>query len=62
MIALATSQLIDTIIFSYGALYGTVHSVGSIIVVSYLVKLAAIACTAPFITVSHYFVAPHHHD
>lgn len=62
LLSLATSQLLDTVIFSYGALYGTVHSVGSIIVISYIIKLAAIACTAPFITISHYFVAPRHHD
>lgn len=42
------SQLIDTVFFSFLALYGLVHSMMHIILMSYLIKVAIIACMAPF--------------
>lgn len=48
LISIAVSQLFDTVLFTYLALYGTVQSPLSIIFVSYLVKLAAIGLTGPF--------------
>ncbi len=42
------TQLLDTILFSYIALYGIVHSMKDIIVMSYLVKVTIIFCMAPF--------------
>ena len=49
------SQLFDTIAFSFFALYGIVHSLGSIIMVSYLVKVVTIVCMTPFILLSKKF-------
>lgn len=48
-IALAASQLLDTILFSFAGLYGIVASVLDIIVVSYAVKVAVIFCFSTFI-------------
>jgi uncharacterized integral membrane protein (TIGR00697 family) len=50
------SQLIDTVLFSFLALYGLVHSMTHIILVSYLVKVSLIFCMAPFTTFSKRFV------
>ncbi|CCB88568.1 MAG: queuosine precursor transporter [Simkania sp.] len=50
------SQLIDTVLFSFLALYGLVHSMTHIIFVSYLVKVSLIFCMAPFTTFSKRFV------
>lgn len=50
------SQLFDTVLFSFLALYGLVHSMTHIIVVSYLVKVTIIFCIAPFTTFSKRFV------
>lgn len=47
--ALCTSQLIDTILFSFLGLYGIVDNVFHIIIVSYLIKIIAIAMTTPFL-------------
>jgi len=41
-ISLLASQLLDTVLFSFLALYGIVNSVSSIIIVSYSVKVCAI--------------------
>lgn len=46
------TQLIDTILFSTIALYGIVHSIGDIIVMSYLIKVILIFCIAPFTTLT----------
>ena len=48
VISLTISQFIDTIFFAYLALYGLVHSIGHIILVSYLIKLIALICMSPF--------------
>lgn len=42
------SQLLDTIGFSFLALYGVVHSMRDMIVMSYLVKLIVISSVIPF--------------
>lgn len=47
--SITISQLLDTIIFSFLGLYGTVNSLFSIICISYLIKLIVIAGTTPFI-------------
>ena len=46
-LAAAVTQLIDTTVYSYGALYGVLHNMGHIIMVSYLIKLITIAAMAP---------------
>lgn len=50
------SQLIDTILFSFLALYGLVHSMTHIILLSYLIKVCIIFCMAPFTTFAKRFV------
>lgn len=42
------SQLFDTILFSFLGLYGLVHNIGHLIVVSYAIKLFIILISAPF--------------
>ncbi|MCB1110267.1 MAG: queuosine precursor transporter [Chlamydiia bacterium] len=42
------TQGFDTLFFSYTALYGIVHSMRDIIVMSYLIKVIIIFCVAPF--------------
>jgi uncharacterized integral membrane protein (TIGR00697 family) len=42
------SQFIDTVVFSFAALYGIAHSVTHIIFFSFLIKIAAIAIAIPF--------------
>jgi len=44
---LAFIQLIDTTLFTFFGLYGIVHSVSQVIVVSYAVKIVAIVGTTP---------------
>lgn len=54
--SMAISQLVDTVLFSFLGLYGIVDNIGEIIIVSYCVKLVAIALTAPFISLSRKIV------
>ncbi|HEY5260445.1 MAG TPA: queuosine precursor transporter, partial [Rhabdochlamydiaceae bacterium] len=51
-IALCVSQLFDTALFTLLGLYGIVSSLSDIIVVSFLVKLAIIACMSPLTALS----------
>ena len=51
-IALCVSQLFDTALFTLLGLYGMVASLSDIIVVSFLVKLAIIACMSPLTALS----------
>lgn len=44
-----TSQLFDTILFSFLGLYGIVHNITEIIVVSYSIKVINIVLTTPFL-------------
>ncbi len=42
------SQFVDTFFFSYLALYGIVHSISHIILISYVMKLLVMSCMTPF--------------
>lgn len=42
------SQLLDTILFSFLGLYGVIDNLGEIIIISYAIKIVAIAISAPF--------------
>lgn len=42
------TQLFDTVLFSFLGLYGLIHSLIDIMCMSYLIKIAAIFCIAPF--------------
>jgi queuosine precursor transporter len=55
-IPIVCSQLLDTVAFSLLALYGLVHSLSSIILMSYLIKLLTILCMTPFIALSKQFI------
>jgi uncharacterized integral membrane protein (TIGR00697 family) len=47
-ISMLSSQFFDTILFSFLGLYGIVHNLGHIIVISYLIKVVAIFLSTPF--------------
>lgn len=47
-ISMLSSQLFDTILFSCLGLYGIVNNLGHIIVISYLIKVAAVFLSTPF--------------
>lgn len=53
-ISVGSTQLLDTILFSFLGLYGLVSPLGSIIMVSYGIKVAVILLAAPFISMSRY--------
>jgi queuosine precursor transporter len=57
MTSIALAQLIDTILFSFLALYGMVHSVGHIILISYSIKIIALACATPFVIIARRFIS-----
>jgi len=48
-ISMFSSQLFDTILFSFLGLYGIVHNITHIMIVSYGIKMVAIFLTTPFI-------------
>ncbi len=50
--ALGTSQLLDTILFSFLGLWGIVDNIGHIIIMSYAIKIIAIFMTTPFLIVA----------
>lgn len=50
VISISSSQLLDTILFSYLGLYGLVHSIFDIIVISFLLKFFIILFMTPFTT------------
>lgn len=50
--SMLVSQLVDTILFSILGLYGIVDNIGEIIIVSYSVKVIAIAIASPFVALS----------
>ncbi len=47
------TQLLDTVLFSFLALYGIVDNIGQIIITSYTIKIAVIFLAAPFLHFSH---------
>ncbi len=63
IISSASSQLFDTVFFSFAALYGTVHSIWHVIIVSFCIKLIVILCGAPFIALSNILMSStRHHE
>lgn len=48
-ISMLSSQFFDTILFSFLGLYGIVHNINHIMIVSYCVKIIGILLTTPFI-------------
>lgn len=48
----ATTQLLDTILFSLLGLYGVIANLGQIIIVSYSIKLIALFMTTPFLVLT----------
>lgn len=48
-ISISLTQLLDTILFSFLALYGILTSLWSIILVSYILKIITIAIATPFV-------------
>jgi queuosine precursor transporter len=48
-VALAVSQFVDTILFSFLGLYGIVANISDILILSFAVKLLAIALMTPFL-------------
>lgn len=47
-VSLVFSQFLDTILFTIIGLYGLVHSLLDIILISFLIKLIVISCSTPF--------------
>jgi uncharacterized integral membrane protein (TIGR00697 family) len=45
--SIAVSQFVDTVLFSFLGLYGIIDNIGEVILVSYSIKLAAIALATP---------------
>jgi uncharacterized integral membrane protein (TIGR00697 family) len=45
-------QLVDTVLFSFFGLYGILDNIGSIIAVSYTIKVVAIVISTPFLALS----------
>lgn len=56
------SQLFDTVLFSFLGLYGIVHNIGHLIMVSYTIKLVIIAASTPFVWLSSYIMKGHSHE
>jgi uncharacterized integral membrane protein (TIGR00697 family) len=54
--SLAITQFADTVLFRFLGLYGIIHNIGHIIIVSYCIKLCAIILVTPFIAFSHKLV------
>lgn len=54
--SLTISQFIDTVLFSYLALYGLVHSISHIILVSYLIKLLAMLSMTAFTQLTKWII------
>lgn len=51
-ICASVSQLCDTILFSFLGLYGVVNNIGQIIIVSYTLKLIALALVSPCMVIA----------
>ncbi len=58
LIALTFSQLLDTVLFCVAALYGTVHSIIPIMIISYAIKMFVVLCNTPFIRLSKRYIKP----
>lgn len=55
--SIASTQLLDTILFSYLGLYGIIDNMWDIIIVSYGIKLLAIAIATPLIGLSRKLIS-----
>lgn len=51
-ISISSTQLLDTILFSFLGLYGIVENIGQIIVISYAIKLATLLFATPMIAMA----------
>lgn len=51
-ISVGFTQAVDTVLFSFLALYGTVDHIGQIILVSYCIKLITLSLATPFLSLS----------
>lgn len=58
-ISLSLSQIVDTILFAFIALYGQVHSVWEIIIFSCIIKIITIAISLPSISITKRFITQH---
>lgn len=47
--SISVSQFVDTVLFSFLGLYGIIDNIGEVILVSYSIKLVAIALATPFV-------------
>jgi|SRR5579871_5356319 len=55
-ISLSICQLLDTVLFTVIALYGIANNLTEIIIVSYTIKLIAIALTTPWLALTRFIV------
>lgn len=58
LLSISCSQLVDTILFTFIGLYGLIASPFDVIIVSFLVKIIAIACLSPATLLAKYWVTP----
>jgi len=59
-LSIGLCQLVDTILFSFLGLYGIVQNLGSIILISYTIKMVALFMTTPFLMMAKKLGV--HHD
>lgn len=57
-ISMICSQLLDTVLFSFLALYGVVGSIWNVIIMSFAIKIIVIALFAPFTKLAKAFIKP----
>lgn len=58
LISISTSQLIDTILFTFIGLYGLVASLSDVIIVSFFIKVIVIACLTPISLLAKRYITP----
>jgi len=59
--SIAITQFLDTILFSILGLYGLMHNIGSIIIVSYFIKLVVLMMATPFLFFFKRILTPKSH-
>lgn len=52
IVAVVGGQIIDTVLFGLFGLYGIVHSITDVLLISFLIKVIVIACMTPWIMLS----------
>lgn len=55
-LSLLPTQALDTVLFTYLALWGILQNLGSIMLISFIVKILIFACISPFTTLSNRLV------